>query len=47
MCDYCKCRPIPEIADLGAEHERIEQLADEVLAAVQVLKDARWEAMAV
>lgn len=29
MCDYCDCRRIPEIADLGAEHERIERLADE------------------
>lgn len=32
MCDYCDCRRIPEIAELGAEHERIEDLADEVLA---------------
>lgn len=31
MCDYCDCRRIPEIADLGAEHERIEARADEVL----------------
>lgn len=36
MCDYCDCRRIPEISDLGAEHERIEDLADEVL---RFLKD--------
>lgn len=30
MCDYCDCRRIfLEIADLDAEHERIERLADE------------------
>src|SRR5690554_2136896 len=31
MCDYCDCRRIPEIADLGAEHELIEELGDEAL----------------
>ncbi|HEX7099834.1 MAG TPA: hemerythrin domain-containing protein [Acidimicrobiia bacterium] len=31
MCDYCDCRRVPEIADLGAEHERIEELGDEAL----------------
>ena len=31
MCDYCDCRRIPEIADLGAEHELIEALGDEAL----------------
>jgi hemerythrin-like domain-containing protein len=31
MCDYCDCRRIPEIADLGREHDRIEELADDVM----------------
>lgn len=35
MCDYCDCRRIPEIADLGSEHEQIEDLADLVLKAVK------------
>lgn len=35
MCDYCDCRRIDEIADLGAEHDRIEELADRVLTAVK------------
>lgn len=35
MCDYCDCRRIPEIADLGAEHDRIEDLADEVLQSLK------------
>ena len=35
MCDYCDCRRIPEIADLGTEHEGIEDLADLVLKAVK------------
>lgn len=35
MCDYCDCRRIPEIADLGLEHDRIEDLADEVLRSLK------------
>lgn len=35
MCDYCDCRRIDEIADLGAEHDLIEGLADRVLTAVK------------
>lgn len=35
MCDYCDCRRIDEIADLGAEHDRIEELSDRVLTAVK------------
>jgi hemerythrin-like domain-containing protein len=35
MCDYCDCRRIPEIAALGEEHERIEDLADLVMKAVK------------
>lgn len=35
MCDYCDCRRIPEIADLGEEHDRIEDLADEVLRSLK------------
>ncbi|MBK5267791.1 MAG: hemerythrin domain-containing protein [Acidimicrobiia bacterium] len=30
MCEYCDCRRIPEIAELGEEHEYITELADEV-----------------
>lgn len=35
MCDYCDCRRIPEIAELGAQHDRIEELADEALRAAK------------
>lgn len=35
MCDYCDCRRITEIAELGAEHERIEELADAALVAAR------------
>lgn len=35
MCDYCDCRRIPEIAALGEEHERIEDLADLVMTATK------------
>ncbi|HLU32373.1 MAG TPA: hemerythrin domain-containing protein [Acidimicrobiia bacterium] len=35
MCDYCDCRRIPEIRDLGAEHDRIEELGDAALAALR------------
>ena len=35
MCDYCDCRRIPEIAALGEEHARIEDLADLVMKAVK------------
>ncbi len=30
MCEYCDCRRIPEIAQLGEEHDYITELADEV-----------------
>jgi hemerythrin-like domain-containing protein len=36
VCDYCDCRRIPEIADLGAEHDRIEELADDVMRALKM-----------
>lgn len=35
MCDYCDCRRVPEIATLGQQHERIEELSDQLLAAVK------------
>ncbi len=35
MCEYCGCRDNPEIALLGAQHDAIVELADQVLAAVQ------------
>lgn len=35
MCDYCDCRRIPEIAALGAEHDRIEDLGAAALAALR------------
>jgi hemerythrin-like domain-containing protein len=41
MCDYCDCRRIPEISDLGAEHDRIEELGDRALSA---LRDAEVDA---
>lgn len=34
MCDLCGCRRIPEIAELGAQHERIETLAAAVMEAL-------------
>jgi len=51
MCDLCGCRRIPEIAELGAQHERIETLAaavmealsggsDDLVAAIVELRDA-------
>lgn len=35
MCDYCDCRRIPEISDLGGEHDLIEELGDRALAALR------------
>lgn len=35
MCEYCGCRDQPEIAKLGAEHDAIVELADQVLTAVR------------
>lgn len=35
MCDYCGCRDNPEIAKLGAEHDAIAALADQVLGEVK------------
>lgn len=35
MCDYCGCRDNPEIARLGAEHDAIGALADQVLGEVK------------
>lgn len=35
MCEYCGCRDNAEIALLGAQHDAIVELADQVLAAVQ------------
>jgi hemerythrin-like domain-containing protein len=34
MCEFCGCRENPEIGALGAEHDAIVALADEVMAAV-------------
>ena len=30
MCDYCSCRSMPVIEDLGADHEALLDLADDV-----------------
>lgn len=30
MCDYCGCRSLPAIEDLGADHEELLVLADRV-----------------
>lgn len=35
MCEYCGCRDNPEIAQLGAEHDAIVELADQVLGEVK------------
>lgn len=35
MCEYCGCRDNPEIAKLGAEHDAIVDLADQVLGEVK------------
>lgn len=35
MCDYCACRRIPEIAALGVEHDRIEDLGAAALTALR------------
>ncbi|KAA3641052.1 MAG: hemerythrin domain-containing protein [Armatimonadetes bacterium] len=32
MCEFCGCRRIPEIARLGAEHDTIQEIAEDVLA---------------
>lgn len=32
MCEFCGCRRFPEIARLGAEHDAIEEITEEVLA---------------
>ncbi len=32
MCEFCGCRRIPEIARLGAEHDTIQDIAEDVLA---------------
>lgn len=34
MCEHCGCRDNPEIGKLGAEHDAIVELADQVLAEV-------------
>ncbi len=36
MCEYCRCRDVPEIARLGAEHDLIEELADEAIRSARV-----------
>ncbi len=35
MCEHCGCRDNPEIGRLGAEHDSIVALADQVLAEVE------------
>lgn len=35
MCEHCGCRDNPEIAKLGAEHDAIVDLADQVLGEVK------------
>lgn len=35
MCEYCGCRDNPEIGKLGAEHDAIVDLADQVLGEVK------------
>ncbi len=35
MCEYCGCRVDPEIAVLGAQHDAIVELGDQVLDAVR------------
>lgn len=32
MCEFCGCRSNPEIARLGAEHDTIQEIAEDVLA---------------
>lgn len=32
MCEFCGCRRVPEIARLGAEHDTIEEIAEDILA---------------
>ncbi len=34
MCDYCGCRSMPVIADLGDDHDRLLLLADDVRRAL-------------
>ncbi|MGD9704475.1 MAG: hemerythrin domain-containing protein [Acidimicrobiia bacterium] len=34
MCDYCDCRSIPLIDALGHDHEHLERLGGELLAAI-------------
>ncbi|HEX6946503.1 MAG TPA: hemerythrin domain-containing protein [Acidimicrobiia bacterium] len=34
MCEHCGCRENPEIGQLGAEHDAIVELADQVLSEV-------------
>lgn len=34
MCEFCGCRRFPEIERLGAEHDAIGNIADEVLALI-------------
>lgn len=34
MCDYCNCRSHPEIAELSAEHDRLEAMLHELAARV-------------
>ncbi|MEZ5175187.1 MAG: hemerythrin domain-containing protein [Acidimicrobiia bacterium] len=31
MCEFCNCRRFPEIARLGAEHDKIGLIADDIL----------------
>ena len=35
MCEYCGCRDDPEIAVLGAQHDAIVDLSDQVMEAVR------------
>ena len=35
MCEYCGCRDNPEIALLGAQHDAIVDLADQVIGSVR------------